>query len=230
MNLVPVKRRYDGSRRAAQARQLRVDVVDSARELFVTKGYAATTVADVAGAAGVSQQLVFKAFGSKRGLLEKVVDWTLAGDDEPVPMAERPSTIAVREEPTPAGKCALFARHNRLVAARIAPTVSMLRAAADVDGDARSIYRTGEAHRRTACGWFVADLAAAGPLRPGLSEDSATDAVWALAPDLLWTSLVVGAGWEEGAFEQHLAGLVAATVLEDRLLPAARRFSRRLNP
>ena len=41
----------------------------AAAELFVRKGYAETTIAQVAAEAGVSSQLVYAAFGGKAGLL-----------------------------------------------------------------------------------------------------------------------------------------------------------------
>ena len=111
------------------------------------------------------------------------VDWTLAGDDEPIPMAQRPSIIAVQQEPTLTGKCALYARHTRLVAARITPTLQMLRASADAD--ARAIYQPGETQRRTGGALFIANLRRAGQLRAGLNEQQAADAIWALSPDIL---------------------------------------------
>jgi TetR/AcrR family transcriptional regulator, regulator of autoinduction and epiphytic fitness len=228
MNSGPVKRHYNASRRQAQARQLRLDVAASARALFIERGFAATTIADVAQAAGVSTQFIYAAFGGKRGLLGKVIDWTLAGDDEPIPMAQRPSILAVQQEPTLTGKCALYARHTRLVAARIAPTLQMLRAAADADADARAIYQTGEAQRRTGAGLFVANLRRAGQLRAGLSDQQAADAIWALSPDILWNLLVVQRGWTPDQFELWYAGQLAAAVLDDKHIPAVRRFSHKL--
>ena len=228
MNEGPVKRRYNASRRQAQARQLRLDVVAAARALFIERGFAATTIADVAQAADVSTQFIYAAFGGKRGLLAKVVDWTLVGDDEPIPMAQRPSILAVQQEPTLTGKCALYARHARMVAARIAQTRQMLRAAADADADARAIYQTGEAQRRTGDGLFVANLRRAGQLRSGLSDEQAADAIWALSPDILWNQLVIQRGWTPDQFELWYAGQLAAAILDDKQIPAVRQFSRKL--
>lgn len=223
-----VKRRYDASRRQAQSRQLRLEVAGTALALFTERGFAATTIGDVAAAAGVSQQFIYAAFGGKRGLLSKVVDWTLVGDDEPVPMAQRSSIVAIQQERTITGKCALHARHVRLVAPRISPLVQMLRAAADADEDARAIYDTSDQQRRTGAALFVANLRTAGDLRAGLSDERAADAVWALTPDILWTALVTDSGWTPDDFEECYAGLVAAAVLEDRQIAAVRKFSRKL--
>ena len=228
MNDLPVKRRYDASRRQAQARQLRLEVAASAQALFIERGYASTTVAEIAEAAGVSPQFVFKAFGNKRGLLAKVMDWAIVGDDKPVPMARRPSIIAVQQETTVAGKCALYARHTRLVSSRIAETLDMLRGAAASEPDARAIYESGEGQRRTGARLFITNVAQAGPLRAGLTEEQAADAIWALTPDILWTLLVVQRAWTADQFELHYAALAAAAILDDKQIPHVRRFSQKL--
>jgi AcrR family transcriptional regulator len=223
-----VKRRYDASRRQAQARQLRLDVAAAAGKLFVDRGFGATTIAQVAAAANVSPQFVYAAFGSKPGLLTKVIDWALVGDDDPAPMARRPSILAIQQEPTIAGKCALHARHVRLLAPRISPLLSMLRSAADADPDARAVYETGEQQRRLGATLLVQDLRTAGDLRAGLRDADAADAIWALTPDILWTALVTRSGWEPNDFEPWYAGQVAAAILPDRQVALVRKFSRAL--
>ncbi len=81
----------------------------AARELLEEQGYAATTVADVARRAGVSPESVYKGFGTKAALVKEVFDVVIAGDDEPVPVAERPEARAVRDEPDVREKLRLFA-------------------------------------------------------------------------------------------------------------------------
>ncbi len=228
MNAGAVKRRYDTSRRQAQSRQLRREVAATAGQLFIEHGFAATTIGDIAAAANVSQQFIYAAFGSKRGLLAKVIDWSLVGDDEPIPMAERPSIGAIQQERTITGKCALHARHVRLIASRIAPLVSMVRAAAGADPDARAIYESREQQRHVGATLLVGDLRTAGDLRAGLTDSQAADAIWALTPDVVWTALVTHRGWSGDEFELWYAGQVGAAVLEDRQVPAVRRFSKRL--
>jgi TetR/AcrR family transcriptional regulator, regulator of autoinduction and epiphytic fitness len=228
VNQRPVKRRYDSSRRQAQARQLRLEVTQVARTLFVEQGYAATTMADVARGAGVSQQFLYASFGSKRGLLAKVIGWTLAGDAEPIPMAQRPSILAVRNESTLAGKCARQSRHVRLVTPRAAAMFLMMRAAGDADPDAREIYATSESQRRQGAKIFVADLLTVGTLRAQVTPEHAADAIWGLNPAILWMTLVAERGWTPDEFEYWYAGQLGAAVLDDARLPAVREFSRKL--
>src|SRR5690349_24876822 len=88
-------RTYDNSRRAEQARATRRRIVDSARDLLLARGYATTTIAQVARAAGVSSETVQKGFGTKAALAKAVYDGTLVGDDERVPRRERPEVQGV---------------------------------------------------------------------------------------------------------------------------------------
>src|SRR5438874_2047694 len=99
-----VKRRaYHSPRRAEQARATRGAVLDAARRLFVSRGYAATSIEAVAAESEVSPETVYAAFGSKRSLLSELVDVTIAGDDAPVPILERPWVGEMGAEPDPRG-------------------------------------------------------------------------------------------------------------------------------
>src|SRR3954447_9572957 len=99
------KRVYNSPLRAEQAQRTRATVLDGASRCFLDKGYAATTMKDVAAAAGVSVQTVFGQ-GSKAALLLACVDRAVVGDDEDVPFARRELFQRVLEEPGRAGKLA----------------------------------------------------------------------------------------------------------------------------
>ncbi|MFE7467327.1 TetR/AcrR family transcriptional regulator [Streptomyces sp. NPDC057499] len=58
-------------RRDAVATRRRL--LEAARDLFAERGYEGTTVRSIAARAGVNQALLFRYFGSKRGLLTEVV-------------------------------------------------------------------------------------------------------------------------------------------------------------
>ena len=90
------RRRYDSTRRREQARVTRLVVVEAARRLFLERGFAATTVPAVAAEAAVSVQTVYKVFGTKARLAKAVFDVSMAGDDEPESMLERPALARIR--------------------------------------------------------------------------------------------------------------------------------------
>ena len=73
-------RAYRSPRRQEQARQTRAAVLAAARERFLEWGYSATTIEEIAAAAGVSKPTVFTAVGNSKAQLLKVVrDVAMAG-------------------------------------------------------------------------------------------------------------------------------------------------------
>ena len=94
------RRRYNSPLRAEQADGTRRRVLAAARELFLARGYAGTTVAAVAQAAGVSPDTIYVSLGGKQGLLEGVL--SLARSTRRIP---RSATRSTRDEiggsPTP---------------------------------------------------------------------------------------------------------------------------------
>lgn len=78
----------DGGR-SARKRRL---ILDTARDLFLRNGYSGTSMDDVAAAAAVSKQTVYKHFGDKRGMFVEILtadmgtaDATFAGLAEALP-------------------------------------------------------------------------------------------------------------------------------------------------
>src|SRR4029079_4642867 len=119
-------RTYDNSRRAEQARATRRRIIDAARELLLAQGYTTTTIAQVAKAAGVSSETVQKGFGTKAALDKAVYDVTLVGDDDPVPLRERPEFAAVQAESGPGRKLAAYGVGGRTLWERLGPLMAVL--------------------------------------------------------------------------------------------------------
>src|SRR5215211_3563003 len=90
------EKKPDGRRE--RSRVTRARVVDAAGRLFVEHGYVATTIEDVAERAGVAVQTVYYVFGTKPNLLSAVLDASIVGDVEPVPVVERAWVEALRDQ------------------------------------------------------------------------------------------------------------------------------------
>src|SRR5215469_15981229 len=86
---VKAKRRYESTRRRAQAAATRREILDAAQRLFERQGYAATTMAAVAAEAGVALKTVYVAFATKPRVLQGLWNLRLRGDEEDVPVGER---------------------------------------------------------------------------------------------------------------------------------------------
>jgi AcrR family transcriptional regulator len=144
------KRPYDARRRRERAAEERAEtrrrVVDAARELFLERGYVATTMADIAREAGVALQSVYTAGQSKADLLHLVTDLAVAGDSQEVMLVDRPVYATVAAEPDPARQIEMFAGLIATTMERLAPVWITYREAAAVDPKAAANLVA--AHRR----------------------------------------------------------------------------------
>ena len=94
----PPKRRYDSVTRQAHATESRRRILAAAHSLFIDAGFAGTTIAAIADAADVSAPTVYAGFASKAELLRHAIEVALAGDDEPVAVADRPTAAWVNAD------------------------------------------------------------------------------------------------------------------------------------
>jgi AcrR family transcriptional regulator len=213
---VVVKRRYESVHRQEQARLTRRAILDAAGKLFVDPGYAATPLTAIATEAGVAIQTVYKVFGSKKALLSALVDITVAGDDEPVPLPDRQFATDIRALADARAKLARYAIHLTETHARQAHVMLALAGAATADPDAAAIWRKNLDERRQGMTMFAADLASAGQLRPDHSVGTAADVLW-LAMDVRnYDWLVRERGWTPEQFQRWYVDTVAAAILTPR--------------
>ena len=210
---VKPRRRYDSSRRQEQAAGTRAAVLDAARRLFLERGYAATTVAAIAGEAGVSVETVYKAFGSKAGLVKAVVDVAIVGDDEPVPMVQRERVRRIEAEANARRKLTMYGEHLAESAPRRVPVELLVRAAAASDAGAAGVWDQLEAERLAGMSLFARHLDDGGHLRPGVSADEARDVLWTYNSPELYSLLVLRRGWSTPRYGRWVADALAAALL-----------------
>jgi AcrR family transcriptional regulator len=210
------RKRYSSPLRQQQAATTRRAVLDAARELFTSQGYAATTIDQIADRAGVSKPTVFSAVGSKQTLLRSVRDVAIAGDEEPVAVQRRPHIERIRVEPDQRRAAALIARHLSEVASRYAEIFEVVRAAAHTgDEELRKLWEAEEAERLQGARLMIDTLRAKGPLRAGVSTNVAIDLMWWLmAPDH-YHRLVHGRGWTKQKYGDWLATSIRRLLLAD---------------
>jgi AcrR family transcriptional regulator len=202
-----VKRSYDASGRQAQARARRLAVVLAARDLFERHGFRATTIAAVAERAGVSAESVYKGFGTKAALAKAVFDVAVAGDDEPVPVAERPAVAAVHDEPDVRRKIELFVHGLAERQARSADVQALIRDGRHVDDSLQPVWTALEEEGlagMTALGRHLLDT---GQLRAGIDLDEVRDVLWNYLAIDGYERLVLRRGWTR---ERYAAWLSAA--------------------
>jgi AcrR family transcriptional regulator len=206
-------RRYASEVRDEQARRTRRAIVAAAHDLFLARGYAATTIDAIAEAAHVSRRTVFNVAGGKALLLKLALEWAIVGDDEPVALADRPAVKAILAEHDPRKAVTLWARTVVGIMARVAPISEVLYAAADGDPDAAVHLAELARNRMSGATDFVRHLAALGGLAPGLGEPQAADLCWALMDGHLYELLVTERGWTATQFANWLSASLTAALL-----------------
>lgn len=205
MATVKGSRKYDSTRRQEQARQTRRDILQAAYDLFVEQGYARTTIADIASAAGVSAETVYSAFRNKPTLLHRAWDVTVGGDDTDIVFHERPEVIAIRTEPDLAKRLALHAAFSTKTARRITPLLLAMQAAAGAEPAAAAMLA--EVGRQRLAGMTVMAREAAKTGQLAVTEEECRDFLWSMTDGTLWHRLVRERGWAEETFVDWLARL-----------------------
>jgi AcrR family transcriptional regulator len=200
-----VKRRYDNSRRQAQARATRARVIDTARTLFIERGYPATTLEIVAEAADVPLPTLYRLFGSKRSVLKAVLDNTFGGDDEPVAFVDRPQVRAALAEPDPGVLLDRFARICREFVQRSADIQHVLATAAIVDTEVASLLSEIRRQRHRGQSRIVAALIERRALDPNLKRAEAEDIVYTVLSPEVHRILTIDRRWSADRYERWLA-------------------------
>jgi AcrR family transcriptional regulator len=198
----------------ARTRLARGAVIDAARTLFFERGYGSTTVEAISALADVQAATVYRLFSSKLGILKALLDVSIAGDDEAVPIADRPPVRSVSAAPDPWDKVAGFVAIAAQVNSRTAPIFRILVSAAASDPEAAALLDDLTRQRQEGQGGLARSLARAGALRPKLRERDAGDIIHALMSPEMYRLLVVDRGWPPERYEKWLT-----ETLLDQLLP-----------
>jgi AcrR family transcriptional regulator len=199
-----------GAPRNRRARQTRQRVVAAASELFIADGYAPTTLEQVAAHAGVSVQTVYFHFGNKRTLLKQAVDVAAVGDDEPVPLLDRPWLDEVRAETEPRRLVERWLANSRAILGRVGPIMGVVRDAADADPEMAAQWATNEEQRAAAYRMLAELLEERSALR--VPVDEATDILCALLGLEVYL-LLARRGWNPQRWQRWAEEMVAAALL-----------------
>ena len=184
----------------------------AAYRLFSDKGYLATSIEDIAAEAGVARPTIFTAVGPKSTILRLVVDQALAGDDAPVPIAQRPWWREAIDEPDPVRSIQLHARNMCLINQRAAPVLRALETAASVDAEAGEVWDRFQQQRHDGLNEVAVALRRKTD-RLRYDEDTMTDTLWMLTPDA-YLRLVRDAGWPLERFQDWLTDVLLRLFLD----------------
>jgi AcrR family transcriptional regulator len=194
-------RDYDASSRKKQSAATRQRIIDAARELLVTHGYRAATVAAIAREAGVHVDTVYELVGRKPQLLRELIEQALSGVDRAVPGERRDHVQAMVATSDAVEKLRIYASAMRETHARLAPLFLAVRDASNTEPEARETWHEISERRATNMHKLIADLRTTGRLRPELSSDMAADVMWATNSPELYVMLTKERGWTPEHYE-----------------------------
>lgn len=208
------RRRYHSPVRDEAARRTRRAVVTAASALFVERGYTAASLRAVADVAGVARPTVAAVFGSKPALLRQVLDEALAGDDEPVSVAQRSWFAPVRQATRPRAVLGAYAQVCLVIARRAGRLFEVTRRAAGESAELGELWAALVANRRLGAAMVVRRARETGPLQEGLTEDRATDRLWIFNDPGHYVALVLDRCWTEEDFTAWLEMQMCASLLD----------------
>jgi AcrR family transcriptional regulator len=207
-------RSYRSSVREEAARTTRARILITARELILSAGYPAFSVVALADSAGVSPQTIYNAVGGKAQVLKACYDVTLAGDDEPVAMSDRPAFRALATCDTAAEYAAAYAHWTRVIYEQVGALLgAVLGSGQGSDAGASEFALTVEQERRIGTTHAMTAFENRFGLADGETLERVIDMVWTLNSPEVFDRLVHRCGWTLEAYESWLARQLRSALL-----------------
>jgi AcrR family transcriptional regulator len=210
------RRRYNNTRRLADAETRQRRIVEAATTLFVEHGFAGTSIDQIAAAADVSPQTVYATYGSKAMVLSRAIDVAVVGDFGAVPLVDRLPELANMSSAQLRVYFTSTAHFVRMLHERVAPLMRMMEQAAATDPGLEELrMRLVREMRATSTRW-IAQLESA--LQPELTEADAADVLVTVQSPYVYSALTVDLGWSPAQYEQWLARALPQLLLRRELL------------
>ena len=194
-------------RRAIQAEQTRVEILNAARRQFAINGYASTSVKEIATDAGVSVQTVYDSVGSKAELVRRLNDlidieakvgevaMTIPGATDPLALVRVPAMI------------------TRRIVERCGDILRVCLDGASAEPELSPVVDEGGRRHRAGARAVAERLAAIGVLDAELSTDDATATIATVSDSRVTLVLVDDHGYTLDAVEEWIATTTARAVL-----------------
>ncbi len=217
--VAPGRRTYDASRRQADAVERRRRVVDAAHDLFLSEGYGAASINEIARAADVSPQMIYASFGSKAGILAKLTDVVVAGDDAALHGDDGP---LLRERITDRDlgsrdlrvRFRAIGRHAAVTHGRAADVLRLIDSVAGSDPAVAELRAGLTAGHREDIGISVASMPW-DQIRPGLDRATVVDLLYFVLGWHSYIALVLERGWTPEQYAERIAETMIHLLLPD---------------
>ena len=210
---VKEKRKYSSTVRDEQAARTRARILDAASDLFLERGYARTTMKDIAERADVARDTVHAIFGNKARVLTALIDVRLVPDAGVDNITQRPDALAIKNETDQGKQIEMFAKFIARISSGLRPVFEVLRTASAVEPEMARVFEEMDRYRMINMQTYAKWIAARGPLR--VSTRRAGEIIWALASPDVARMLCEEIGWTESQHARWLADTLIRTLLPD---------------
>lgn len=199
------QRKYHSPARRQQAGQTRDRILDGARRIILAVGFARATIEAIAAEAGVAAPTVYAVFGSKRGLVQGLMERAAF-------TAEYANLVrAAMQSADPAARLRYAAKIARGIYDSLRNESEVLQGAASVLPD---FMREKERFRYKRQAALIKLLQKQGALRRGVSPPSACDILWTLTSYEVYGRLVLDRKWSADRYEVWLGDTLVASLLK----------------
>lgn len=205
------KRKYFSAVREEQSVRTRTRILDAAAELFLERGYARTTMKDIAVQAVVARDTVHAVFGSKAGVLTALIDYRLVPDGSVPNVTQLPGALAIKDEVDQRKQIELFARFIAGISTELRPIFEVLRTASAVEPEMAKVFEEMDQFRMNNMQTYAKWIAARGPLRVSIRQAGQT--IWAVASLDVARMLCDELGWTESQHARWLSDTLIRTLL-----------------
>ena len=191
-------------RRTGRRAETEARLIAAASELFVERGYAATTLAEVADHAGLAARTLYLRFATKAELLRRCVGTAIVGDTTAVPLVDRDWMTAAMTAPTLDDRIGQMAAVTAQLMDRTGPLLDVARQAAAVEPEIAVAAQAGRDDTRRTLHEFWRRAASDGLLPAGVDLDWLSETATLLAQADTYLLLRATAGWDVDAYQQWL--------------------------
>jgi AcrR family transcriptional regulator len=198
------------TRREIAAAETRREILRAARQLFAARGYANTSIQQIADESGVAVQTIYSSVGSKATLVLALNDLI----DEEAGVAEL--AVEVSRETKPAAMIAKGVHLTRELNERCGDIIHVLLSAQPSEPDAAAALADGMRRHDQGANQIATKIAALGALQRNLTPERAAAVFSMMTSPASWQQLTQTAEWSYDDAETWLTASLTQLLLQPR--------------
>jgi len=192
----------------AQAAATKTDIVEAARRLFLERGYIATTLEMIAQTAEVAVQTIYNTVGSKRDVLNGVLDLSAAAS-APRPVREfMQERVAATQ--TTGEMIGVLADWFVEAGERTAPIQQIIRQAAAVDPEVAQLEKQRARQRFENYKLAASALAERGAMPREMTREEAAGLIWTIGHPEVYRFFVLELEWPPARYRAWIESRLLA--------------------